>query len=191
MKLFESVYHTEKELRIGGFKNVGKNVKIDKSCTVIGSDKISIGDNVRIDGYCCIIATKKQVVLGSYIHIGSFCHLCGTAGLVMEDFSGLSQGVRIYSSSDDYSGEFLTNPTVPEKYTSIIRKPVILSKHVIIGANTVILPGVYVGEGSAVGAMSLVTKDVKSYCIYAGCPAKFIKPRSKRIFELEKKLLDE
>lgn len=191
MNLFESAYHTEKDLRKGGFNEVGENVKIDKSCTIIGPDKISIGNNVRIDGYCCIIATKEEVIFGSYIHIGSFCHLCGTAGIIMKDFSGLSQGVRIYSSSDDYSGKSLTNPTVPDKYTSIIREPVILGKHVIIGANTVILPGVIVGEGSAIGAMSLVTQDVDKHSIYAGCPAKFIKSRSKRIFELEKRLLNE
>ncbi len=191
MNLFESAYYTEEDLRKGGFKSVGKNVQIDKSCTIIGLDKITLGDNVRIDGYCCIIATKEEVIFGSYIHIGSFCHLCGTAGLIMKDFSGLSQGVRIYSSSDDYSGKFLTNPTVPDKYTGIIREPVIIGKHVIIGANTVILPGVVIGDGSAIGAMSLVTKDVDKNSVYAGCPAKFIKTRSKRIFDLEKRLLNE
>lgn len=60
-----------------------------------------------------------------------------------------------------------------------------MEKHVIIGAGSVILPGVVLQEGVAVGAMSLVNKDCDEFTIYAGAPAKPIKKRSKNLLELE------
>jgi len=157
--MFDPGYYTENDLMKAGFKSVGKNVSIAKNCTIIGLPNISIGDNVRIDGYCSIIAAGTgYVTLGSYIHIGSYCMLSAGDGIVMDDFSGISQGVRIYSRTDDFSGEFLTNPMVPEKYIGLTQGKVELRKHVIIGSGSVILPKVTIGEGSSVGALSLVTK---------------------------------
>lgn len=184
-------YYTENDLLQAGFKSVGKNVRIDKSCVVIGMHNISIGDNVRIDSFCCLISPKGEINFGSYIHIGSFCHLSGNSGIVMEDFSGLSQGVKIYSTSDDYTGKYLTNPMVPEIYTGQKTGRVVLKKHVIIGSNTVILPNTIIGEGSSVGAMSLVTKSLKSWGIYFGCPAKKLRERSREMLKLEEEFLNE
>ncbi|MSQ85028.1 MAG: hypothetical protein EXR77_19505 [Myxococcales bacterium] len=90
----------------------------------------------------------------------------------MADFSGLSQGVRIYSGSDDYTGGFLTNPTIPARYLGTQSGVVVLSRHVIIGSNTVILPRVTIGEGSSVGAQALVSKSLEPWGIDAGGPAK-------------------
>jgi galactoside O-acetyltransferase len=61
-----------------------------------------------------------------------------------------------------------------------------IKKHAIIGANSVILPGVTIGEGAVVGANSLVTEDCKPWTMYVGSPAKPIKSRpQERILELE------
>ncbi len=109
----------------------------------------------------------------------------------MADFSGLSPGVRIFTLGDDYSGETLTNPSVPSQYTGGVRGTVTLKRHVIIGANTVILPNLTIGEGTSVGALSLVTKDLEPWGIYAGRPARRLKNRKKDLLELEKKLLSE
>ena len=87
-------------------------------------------------------------------------------------FSGLSQSVRIYSSSDDYSGKSLTNPTVPKKYLNVKIKPVVIGRHVVIGSGSVVLPGANIGNGSSVGALSLVTKSLEEWGIYLGTPAK-------------------
>lgn len=181
--------HTD-ELRSMGIKYVGKNVSIYRNCTIIGIENISIGDNVRIDGYCSIVAAGSgHVTVGSFVHIASYCFLSAGDGIVMENFSGLSQGVRIYSRTDDYTGKYLTNPTVPEKYTGTTRGLVSLKRHVIIGSGTVILPRVTIEEGSSVGALSLVTKSLDSWSVYAGCPVKRLKNRSKRVLELEKNLM--
>jgi acetyltransferase-like isoleucine patch superfamily enzyme len=183
---FSPGYYEEHELQAFGFKSLGRNVQIAKNCTIIGLENIEIGSNVRIDGYCSIIAaTPGWLRLGSYIHIGGFCFLSAGDGIEMGDFSGLSQGVRIYSRTDDYSGKHLTNPTVPEKYTDTTRGTVALARHVIVGSGSVVLPDLSIGEGSSVGALSLVTKSLEPWGVFVGCPAKRLKDRSTRLLELE------
>src|SRR4051794_31862358 len=151
-------------------------------------DKISIGSNVRIDDFCCLIGGQKGINIGSYVHIAFFCIVLGNGGITLEDFSGLSSRVALYSATDDYSGISLTNPTVPKKYLNVSQGEVILNKHVIIGTGSTILPNVEIGEGSAVGAHSLVIKDLDSWGIYVGSPVTRIKKRNNNLLELEKQL---
>jgi acetyltransferase-like isoleucine patch superfamily enzyme len=54
-----------------------------------------------------------------------------------------------------------------------------------------VLPGVTLGEGCAIGAMSLVMKDVEPWSIYAGIPAKKIKERKNNLLKLEKQFREE
>ena len=77
------------------------------------------------------------------------------------------------------------------KYKKEIFRPVTLGKHVIVGANSTILPGVSISEGCSVGAMSLVNKSTDPWGIYFGIPARRIKDRKKNILELEKSFLIE
>lgn len=192
MNPFDPGYYSDSELKEFDFKKVGRNVRIAKNCTIIGLANISIGDNVRIDGYCSIIAADNGYLnIGSFVHIGGYCMLSAGDGIEMSDFSGLSQGVRIYSRTDDYTGSYLTNPMVPEKYTGVTGGKVLLERHVIIGTGSVILPNVCIGEGASVGALSLVTKNLDSWGMYFGSPAKKLKNRSKRLLEHEAELMNE
>lgn len=192
MNPFNPGYYDECDLKEAGFKSIGHNVRIARNCTIIGLENIELGNNVRIDGYCSIVAAGGGwLKLGSYIHIGSYCLLSAGDGIQMDDFSGLSQGVRIYSRTDDYSGKYLTNPTVPQKYTGITRGAVNIGRHVIIGSGSVILPKVMIGDGSSVGAQSLVTKSLEPWGVYFGCPVKRLKARSTRLLELEAELARE
>ena len=187
---FNPGYFNEKDLKEFGFKSVGKNVLIAKNCIIIGVENISIGDNVRIDGFSTITAAQPgYLTIGSYVHIGGYCAIFAGAGVEMKYFSGLSQGVKIYSTSDNYSGSAMTNPMVPPEYTGVIRKPVSLGKHSIVGSQTVVMPGVEIAEGCAIGANSLVTKTTESWSIYFGSPAKKLKGRKKKIIDLENQLL--
>jgi dTDP-4-amino-4,6-dideoxy-D-glucose acyltransferase len=95
----------------------------------------------------------------------------------------------LHAQSDDFKGNFLTNPTIPDKYRKIKKKKIILEKHALIGSGCRIMPGVVVAEGSAVGAMSLLVKDTKPWKVYFGIPAKPLRDRSKQLLELEKQLL--
>lgn len=189
--MLKSRYLNEEELRNFGFKSIGKNVRISSDVRIYGEESISIGNNTRIDDFCILVGGKKGIAIGSNIHIAHQCIIVGNAGVVMNDFSGLSSRVSIYSATDDYSGESLTNPTVPLKYKKVKEMPVELGRHVIIGTNSTILPGVIIGEGSSVGANSLVTKSLSPWGVYGGIPAKFIKERSKNLLELEKEYLKE
>jgi acetyltransferase-like isoleucine patch superfamily enzyme len=183
--VFNPGYYTEHDLQGAGFKSLGRNILIAKNNTIVGVENIEIGNHVRIDGYCALIAGGGRLSIGSHVHIGGYCFLSAGEGITMEDFSGLSQGVRIYTRTDDYTGRSLTNPTVPEKFKTSTRGPVTLGRHVIIGSGTVILPDLSIGDGSSVGAQSLVTKPLEPWGVYFGSPVKRLKDRSRELLELE------
>lgn len=184
-----SNYYTVEELNSIGFKAVGKKVLISRKASIYGEENISIGNNVRIDDFAML---SGRVEIGNHIHISAYTALFGgKAGICMLDFSGLSSKVMIYATSDDYSGNALTNPVIPDTYRKVYEKKVVINKHVIVGASTVILPGVEIGEGAAVGSMSLVNKNVEPWTIYAGIPAKHRAERKKDLLSLESEFLSE
>ncbi|RJX80580.1 DapH/DapD/GlmU-related protein [Pseudomonas sp. LS-2] len=159
-----------------GFRALGENVKIYPGAKLYGREFISIGSNVIIDDFVFIYATAP-LYIGSYVHISSFCSISGGGAVVLEDFSGLASGVRVVCGSDDFLGESLTNPTVPAEYRNTKRSFVHVGRHAIVGANAVILPGVTIGEGCAVGAGSVVSKSLEPWGICAGQPARRIRTR--------------
>jgi acetyltransferase-like isoleucine patch superfamily enzyme len=189
---FDHGFYSENDLKNIGFKKLGKNVLIDKTCAIFGLNNIEIGDNVRIDAYTSINASNNGMLrLGSYIHIGSYCLISARGGVELGDFSGLSQGVRIYSCNDDYSGDSLTNPMVPEKYTNVTIGKVEIGRHAILGSGCVVLPNVIIGCGCSVGALSLITRNLDEWGVYFGIPARRLKDRSKKLLEKEAALLKE
>jgi len=173
------------------FAHVGQDVIIWPMAKIVSPEMISIGDSVIIDDFVFIMGGAKTVI-GSFVHIACFTSITGGGEFVIEDFAGLSGGIRVYTGNEDYLGGCLTNPTVPYPYRVPIRSFVHIKKHAIVGANSVILPGVVIGEGAVVGANSLVTKDCEPWMIYVGSPAKPLRPRpSERILELEAQLRKE
>ena len=182
---FDPGYFGSHELRAFGFARVGENCLIARNCTIIGLANITLGDNVRIDGFTSIIAPRGKLKLGSHIHIATACLLGARAGIEMEDFSSLSQGVRIFTAIDDYSGKHMTNSVVPAEVLGVFSAPVRIGRHVPIGSGSIVLPGVEIGEGASVGAMSLVPHPLKAWTMYAGNPAREIGPRSRDLLTLE------
>lgn len=172
-----------------GFAAVGQNVQISDRASFYGTSKISFGDNVRIDDFCVLAAGIGGIDLCNYVHIAVGSSLIGTGKITLANFSGLSSRVSIYSSSDDYSGATMTNPTVSREYTGVTHADVYLGKHVIVGSGSVILPGITLEEGVAIGALSLVTKSCKAFGIYSGNPARWISERKRDLLELERKFL--
>jgi len=182
-------YYTQEQLKELNFKNLGKNVKISDKASIYNCNEIEIDDNSRIDDFCVV---SGKVKIGKNVHIAPFCLVAGgEKGIVFEDFSGLAYQVQVFTQSDDYSGRSLTNPTIPDKYKKEIKKEVILKKHTIVGAGSIILPGVVLEEGTSVGAMSLVRKSTQAWSVYVGNPAKRLMSRKKDMLELEKKYLEE
>lgn len=178
-----SSFYSREELIKMGFASLGTNVFISKKASIYAASNISIGSNIRIDDFCILSGT---INLGNNIHISPYLGIyAGKAGVDIGDFVSLSSRTAIYAINDDYSGNGLVNPTIPDKYRNVSENKVILKKHCLIGTGTTILPGVILEEGVAVGSMSLVKHSLEGWDIYAGTPVKKLKNRSKSLLELE------
>lgn len=180
---------SREQIQSMGFASVGKNVQISDRASFYGIGKIHLGDHVRIDDFCILSAGEGGIHIGNYIHIACYTSLIGGGRITLSDFSNLSSRVSIYSSNDDYSGSTMTNPMVPDNFKNVQHAPVHIGRHVIVGSGSVVLPGTILGDGSAVGALSLVTSNCEEFGIYAGTPAKRISNRSKNLLELEREFL--
>lgn len=174
-----------------GFRKCGHNTLVSRLASIYNASNIELGDNVRIDDFCVLSAGKGGIDLGSHIHIAAYCSLIGQAPILIEDFAGLSSRVAIYSTSDDYSGASLTNPTIPNRYKLLTEGPVILRKHAIVGAGSVILPNVTLETGVALGALSLANRSLPEFTICSGVPARVIGQRKRDLLTLEQQFLRE
>jgi acetyltransferase-like isoleucine patch superfamily enzyme len=172
-----------------GFALVGKNVQISDRASFYNTANIALGNNVRIDDFCVLSAGAGGIRIGDHVHIAVYSSLIGAGKITLSNFCNISSRVSIYSSNDDYSGATMTNPTVPSEFTGVTHADVFLGKHVIVGSGTIILPGITLEEGVAVGALSLVSKSCDAFGVYAGNPAKRIKERKRDLLELEKQFL--
>ena len=161
------------------------NVQIDRTCRFFGTERIRIGSNVRIDPFCLISAGEGGIAIGNHVHISVAVTLAGTGAIVLEDFAGLSNRVSIFSSNDDYSQGYMTNPTVPDEFKCVTVAPVTVGRHAIIGCGSVVLPGVTIGLGASVGALSLVNKSVPDWMIVSGNPLRRIGTRDRKLLDLE------
>jgi acetyltransferase-like isoleucine patch superfamily enzyme len=184
------MYLTRSKLLQMCFHHVGENVLISDKCSIYKPENISIGDNVRIDDFC-ILSASEEIIIGNWVHIACYTSLIGSEMIMIKDFAGVSMRCTILSSNADYSGYYMTNPHLPEKYLNTLSAPVVLDKHSLIGAGSMILPGVSIGEGAVVGAMSLVKKSIGEYEVWAGVPAKYLHDRERKVRQLEKQMKHE
>ena len=159
---------------------------------VIGLDKLSLGLHSQIDDFC-FINTGKRCEIGRNVHISSFPSIIGGGECIIEDFAGLSAGCRIITGSDDFSGPYLTNPTVPSEFKKVNLDKVIIRKHVVLGTNCIVFPGVEIGEGATVSAGAVVRKTLEPWTVYAVIKGKLIaikKRDGKAILAKEKQYKD-
>jgi len=186
----ENGYYTDDQISsVLGIKQFGKNVLISKKVSIYGGELIRIGSNVRIDDYC-VISAGGELILEGYNHIAPFCYINSKGGVTLKMFAGVSSRCSIYSASDDYTGEYLTGPTIPKKYLNVIESQVTIGRHVVIGTGSSVLPGVKIGDFSSIGAHSLVNKSIPEGKIALGIPARVQRDRSLKVLEMEKELLE-
>ncbi len=181
-----SYYFTNEELLSMGVKEIGDNCMISRKCSIYSGGGITLGNNVRIDDFCLLVG---NITIEDYVHIGAFSglHASKDGHIVFRSFSGVSSNVHIYASSDSFDGEYITGrPGIPNECMKDICKEVVLGEYSQIGTSSVVLPYGSLGEGTAVGAMSLVNKHLESWKVYAGIPCKIIKTRSKNMLEILK-----
>ena len=179
-------FYSQEQLQALGFKRLGNGVRLSDRASVHNAANIEIGDGSRVDDFCVLSAGEGGIAIGRHVHVAVYCSLIGAARIEIHDFAGVSSRVGIYSSNDDYSGEFMTGPTVPTAYTHVTSAPVVVGRHVVIGAGSIVLPGVTLHEGSGVGALSLVKRDCDAFGMYTGVPAVRVGSREKGMLERER-----
>jgi acetyltransferase-like isoleucine patch superfamily enzyme len=134
-------------------RNLGYHINIFapvKIYTSMPKAVVSVGDNTRLHGTC--IHAYDRISIGDNCLIAANCQIfdCNRHELSFDN---------------------------PEKRleSTIKASPITIKDNVWIGANSIILPGVNIGEGSVVAAGSIVNKDVPPYSLVGGNPAKIIK----------------
>ncbi len=187
IEICNNSFMSENEIRAIGFKSFGKNLFLSKKASFYSPENISIGDNVRIDDFCLL---SGEIKIGSYTHIGAYTCLMGQKGIELHDFCQMSMRVLVLSATDDFSGEFLVGPMIPEKYRKVTGGKVLFEKHSLIGCGSIIFPNLTIREGTAVGAISFVARSTKEWTVYWGIPAKPIKIRKRDILLLEKEYIE-
>lgn len=182
----ESNFYTRDELDGMGLGKIGKDVLLSRKCSIYGAKNIRLGNHIRIDDYSIL---SGNICIGDYVHISAGVYLfAGETGIDIGDYVAISSHSSVYAVSDDYLGNAMCNPTIPEQYRKVEKARVIIEKHVLIGAGSVILPGVHLKEGSSFGSMTLINKDSKAWVIYMGTPMKEWKERKKMPLLFEKEL---
>lgn len=134
---------------------IGKGTRIWQFSRVM--EKVIIGENCNI---CDFVFIEKGVMIGDNVTIKSGVYVW--SGVEIED--DVFIGPNVTFTNDKYPRSGVRDKPVERTY---------LRKGASIGANATILPGLTVGEGSMIGAGSVVTKNVKPFTLVSGNPAKF------------------
>ena len=175
------------ELAAKGVPDAGvRNILIHRTCVVVDFARIRFGRNIRIDPFC--ILSCSELHLGDFIHIAAGVTFTGKGVIRMGDFSAISNQSLVYSSNDDYSGQALTNPTVPPRFTNVTTADVTVGRHALLGARCTVLPGAVIEEGASVGVGSLIKGRLEAWTIYVGVPARPLRERSRHCLTLEAEL---
>ena len=143
------------------------NVNTFEYTKIIGLENIEFGENIIIDDFVFIYA-KEKIKIGSFVHIANFTSITGGHQLELGDFSAISQGCRVLTATDDFKDWGFGNSTVDNQFRNVKNAPITIGKFCIVGANSVILPGITIGEGTTVGANSVITRDLEPWSIYVG-----------------------
>lgn len=142
-------YHTPEELREIMSRLTGK--KIDDTFRLFPPFYTDFGKNISI---------------GKDVFINSGCHFQDQGGITIGDGALIGHNVVLATINHDL---------IPGNGRKNQYAPIKLGKHVWIGSNATVLPGVTVGDWAVIAAGAVVTKDVPSYTIVSGIPAKILK----------------
>lgn len=176
-------FMTLEEIQDVGFGAVGINALVSRKASFYSPEKIFLGNNVRIDDFCVL---SGEIKIGNFVHIAAYGAIFGSFGVQIDDYSGISVRTTIISSTDDISGDFFGNPTIPNQWRNVTGSFIELQKYSWVGAHCLLLPGAFVAEGTAIGASSVLMKKTKPWSIYMGNPAILLRERNKGLLDLEK-----
>ncbi len=162
-------------------KSCGKDVFISARAEIRRPHLVTIGNHVAIDSGA-YITTKANI--GDYTHISPYVTVIGgeKSEFLLGHFATVAAGSRIIAGSDQFLGEGFTSVTVPQEFRDKVDFSTInIQRFAGVGTNAIIMPGVTIGEGSVIGAATLVTEDTEPWTIYIGVPARPYKVRKKEL----------
>lgn len=137
-------------------------------------DKLTTGKGCRLEAFSQ--DSSKKIVFGKNVQINDYVHISAMRKVTIGDNVLMASHIYISDNSHGlYKGEGQTSPNIPPIKRMYYIAPVSIGKNVWIGEGVVIMPGVKIGDGSIIGANATVTKDIPSYSIAVGQPAKVIK----------------
>ncbi len=153
----------------------------DRLCflkNVIKNPNIIVGDYTYYDDFENVDNFEKNVkylfdFIGDKLRIGKFCQIASDVTFIMNGANHLNSGISSYPFSifgHDWS-DAMEGKAYPNKSDTIV------GNDVWIGYGVTIMPGIEIGHGAIIATKSVVTKDVPSYAIVGGNPAKVIKYR--------------
>ncbi len=170
------------------------NLKIFEFTKIINPEYVFVGDNVIIDDFCLLYAKEDAPIkIGSWVHITNFSSLTG-GPINIGNFVGISSGCRLIGGTEHYANGALMNPPIPEKFRNVSREGCKLEDFSFISVNSCIFPNVIIGEGTVIGAGSIVRKDLEPWGIYIMKNGKMFKINDRdkeKTYEAAKKLANE
>lgn len=163
------------------FKSFGKHSKMGFAMHIVGEKHIVIEDFVIFGGGTSLTAfsldgnqDKTIISVGEGSVLGSDCHITAAEGIFIG--RGLRTGKSVLISDNAHGDCHVKSQMMmkPDDRPLYVKGPVRIGDNVWIGEKAAIMSGVTIGDGAVIGANSVVTHDVPSYSIVAGCPAKII-----------------
>lgn len=151
---------------------LGQRVMIGEGClldanTAVG--RIELQDDVWLSRGCIVVAGQEQVLVGPSSYIGHRCLMYGHAGIRIGRDALLANDVQLICGDHTFSRR-----DVPIRAQSPEGRPIVVEDDVWLGASVIVLGGVTVGQGSVVGAGSVVTHSLPPYSIARGVPARVV-----------------
>lgn len=164
-------------------RRCGDDVFISATVEIRRPHLVSVGSHVAIDSGVYLTTAAE---IGDYTHLSPYLTIIGgsKSTLIVEDFVTIAAGSRLICGSDRFMGDGFTSVTAPKEFRDTVDFGTIRCRRFAgIGTNVVIMPDVVIGEGSVIGACSLVTKNTEPWTVYVGVPARPIKlrPRDKML----------
>lgn len=153
---------------------------IRRPITIRGKKYIDFGENLTTGRYCRIevngIHSDKRIVFGKNVNIGDNVSIrCVDKIRIGNNVLMGSRVLIIDNSHGTYDGDIQDTPMTEPNSRKLVSSPVNIEDNVWIGEGAVIQRGITLGQGSIVGANSVVTKNVPPNTIVGGVPAKIIK----------------
>lgn len=148
---------------------------------VVTSPNIFVGDYTYYDDAVNPTEFEKNNILFNYpefgdkLIIGKFCAFASGTTFIMGSANHRMSSITTYPFNV-FGGAWQDN--TPDHLSQLpFKGDTIIGNDVWIGRESVIMPGVKIGDGAIIAAYSVVTKDVEPYTLHGGNPAKYIKKR--------------